>query len=98
MSFGGRRAGRLKEDAGIVDDSVHPADVVYLMGEFPGLGCAAEVTDDYSCGVWGEVAERRRPLEGAGVQDNVVALSHQDPRGATAESVGGAGDEDTRHG
>jgi hypothetical protein len=81
-----------------VDDSVHPADVVHLIGECPGLGCAGQVADDHSRGVRGEVAERRRPLEGAGVQDYVMALTHENPGGATAESVGGAGDEDSGHG
>ena len=42
MTFGGCGAGRLEEDAGIVDNSVHPADLVHLTGEVPGLGCAAE--------------------------------------------------------
>jgi hypothetical protein len=28
VTLGGRSAGRLKEDTGIVDDRVHPADVV----------------------------------------------------------------------
>ena len=98
MTFGGRAAGRLEEDAGIVDDSVHPADLVHLTGEVSGLGCAAEVADDDSRGVRGEVAERRRPLAAAGVQDNVMAVTHEGTGGGAAESVGGAGDEDTGHG
>jgi hypothetical protein len=98
VTFGGCGAGRLEEDAGIVDNSVHPADLVHLTGEVPGLGCAAEVADDDSRGVRGEVAERRRPLAAAGVQDNVMAFTHEDTGGGAAESVGGAGDEDTGHG
>src|SRR6185369_6486504 len=98
VTVGGREAGRLEEDAGIVDNSVHPADLVHLTGEFPGLGCAAEVADDHSRGVRGEVAERRRPLAAAGVEDNVMAFTDEDTGGGTAESVGGAGDEDTGHG
>jgi hypothetical protein len=98
VAVGGRGAGRLEEDAGVVDDSVHPADLVYLIGECSGLGGAAEVADDDSRGVRGEVAERCRPLEGAGVQDNLMAFTDEDTGGATAESVGGAGDEDTGHG
>jgi hypothetical protein len=38
------------------------------------------------------------PLAGAGVQDNVMALTHEGTGGGAAESVGGAGDEDTGHG
>ena len=98
MTVGGRGAGRLEEDAGIVDNSVHPADLVHLTGEVPGLGGAGEVADDHSRGVRGEVAERRRPLAAAGVQDNVMAVTDEDPGGGAAESVGGAGDEDTGHG
>jgi hypothetical protein len=81
-----------------VDDSVHPADVVDLIGEFSGLGCAAEVAGDDSCGVRGEVTERRGPLAGAGVENNVMAFTYQGSGGGAAEPVGGAGDEDTGHG
>jgi hypothetical protein len=98
VTFGGRAAGRLKEDAGIVDNSVHPADLVHLTGEVSGLGCAAEVADDHSRRVRGEVAERRRPLASAGVEDNVMAFTDEDTGGGAAESVGGAGDEDAGHG
>src|SRR6185312_15228868 len=98
VAVGGCGAGRLEEDAGVVDDSVHPADLVHLAGEFPGLGCAAEVADDDSRGVRGEVAERRRPLVAAGAEDNVMAFTDEGTGGGAAESVGGAGDEDTGHG
>ena len=98
MAFGGRSAGRLEVDTGIVDDSVHPADAVHLIGEVPGLGCAGEVADDHSRSVRGEVAERRCPLQGAGVQDHVMAITHEDTGGGATEPVGGAGDEDTGHG
>jgi hypothetical protein len=90
--------GRLEEDGGIVDNSVHPADLVHLTGEVPGLGGAGQVADDDSRGVRGEVAERRRPLAGAGVQDNVMAFTDEGTGGGAAESVGGAGDEDAGHG
>ena len=76
----------------------HPADVIHLIGEFPGLCRTAEVAEDDSRGVRGEVSQRRRPLAGAGVEDNLMALTYKDPGGEVAESVGGAGDEDTRHG
>jgi len=98
VTFGGCGAGRLEEDAGIVDHSVHPADLVHLTGEVPGLGCAAEVADDHSRRVRGEVAERRRPLAAARVEDNVMALTDEGTGGGPAESVGGAGDEDSGHG
>ena len=51
-----------------------------------------------SRGVRGEVAERRRPLASAGVEDNVMAFTDEGTGGGAAESVGGAGDEDTGHG
>jgi hypothetical protein len=98
VTVGGRGAGRLEVDAGIVDNSIHPADRVHLTGELSGLGCAAEVADDDSRGVRGQIAERRRPLASAGVQDHVMAVLQEDTGGGAAEPVGGAGDEDTGHG
>ncbi len=68
------------------------------MGELSGLGCAAKVADDHSCGVRGEAAKRRRPIGGAGVEDNVMAFTEEDTGGGAAESVRGAGDEDAGHG
>jgi len=72
--------------------------LVHLAGEFPGLGRAAEVADDDSRGVRGQIAERRRPLARAGVQDDVMAVTDEDTGGGAAGSVGGAGDEDAGHG
>jgi hypothetical protein len=46
VTVSGRGAGRLEEDAGKVDNSVHPADLVHLTGEVSGLGGAGEVADD----------------------------------------------------
>src|SRR5215469_3267229 len=97
VPLGGRGAGWLEEDGGLVDDSVHPADLVHLIGELSGLRCAAEVADDRSRGTRGEVAERRRPLASAGVQDNVMTATDEDASGSTTKPVGGAADEDTRH-
>ena len=85
MTFGGCGAGRLEEDVGVVDHGVHPADLVHLAGEFPGLGCAGQVADDDSRGVHSEVAERRRPLAAAGVQHHVMAFIHEDTGGGAAE-------------
>ena len=98
MTVGGRGAGRLEKDPGIVDDSVHPADAVHLIGEFPGLGCAAEVADDDSRGVRCEVTQRRCPLAGAGVEDDVMPFPQESTGSGAAQPVGGAGDEDTGHG
>jgi hypothetical protein len=81
-----------------VDSSVHPADLVHLIGDFSRFGCAGQVADDDSSGVRGEVAECRRPLASAGVQDNVMAFSHEGTGGGAAESVSGTGDEDAGHG
>jgi hypothetical protein len=81
-----------------MNNSVHPADLVHLTGEVPGLGGAAEVADHHSRRVRGKVAERRQPLAAAGVEDDVMAFTDQGIGGGAAESVGGAGDEDTGHG
>jgi len=63
----------------------------------PAMRSAAEVSDDDPRGARGEVAERRCPLPGAGVQDNLMAFTHKGPGSSAAEPVGGAGDEDTGH-
>jgi hypothetical protein len=39
-----------------VDDSVHRADAVHPIGEFSGLGSAAQVADDDSRGAQRDVA------------------------------------------
>jgi hypothetical protein len=81
-----------------VDNSVHPADLVYLIGESSGLGCTGQVADDDSRSVRGQVAQHRSPLASARVEDNIMAFPHKETGGGTAESVGRAGDEDTGHG
>jgi hypothetical protein len=92
VAFGGRGTGGLEVDAGVVDDSVHPADLVHLIGELRGLGCAGEVADDDSRGVRGEVAEHSRPLASAGVEDNVRAFSHERRRRGLSPRATGQGD------
>jgi len=71
-----------------VDDSVHPADVVHLVGEQPGFGCAAEVADDDSCGARSKVGDSRCSRSGTGVQDNIMSLIDEDTGGPAAEPVG----------
>jgi hypothetical protein len=68
-----------------MDDRVHPADAIRLTGEFPRLRPTAEVAEDDSRGVRGEASQRRRPLANAGVEDNVMALTHVDPGGGAAD-------------
>ena len=97
MTFGGCGAGRLEVDAGIMDNSVHRADVVHLAGEVSGLGGAAEVADDHSSGVRREIVERRRPLASPGVQDDVMTFTDEGTGSGAAKTFGGAGDEDTGH-
>src|SRR4029077_11004683 len=57
VAVGGGGAGRLEVDAGVVDDRVHPADVVHPSGERPGLGCAGQVADDDSRCARGEASD-----------------------------------------
>ena len=57
VAVGGGGAGRLEVDAGVVDDRVHPADVVHLSGERPGLGHAGQVADDDSRRARGEASD-----------------------------------------
>jgi hypothetical protein len=79
-----------------VDHRVHAADVVHLIGEPPGLGCAAEIADDDSCRMRGEVGDSRNAPPAAGMQDNVMARIDEDDGDGAAEPVGGAGDENAR--
>jgi len=74
-----------------VDDRVHAANVIDLLGEQPGLGRAGEVADDDSRGALGKAGDRRRPRSAAGVQDDLMALINEDTGGSAAEPVGGAG-------
>ncbi len=91
-------AGRLEEDARVVDDRIHPTDVVHLLGEPSVLGRAGEVADDDSRGAGGKVGDGRSSLSGTGMEDDVMALINDDTGGGPAEPVGGTGDKDARHG
>ena len=64
-------------DAGVVDDGVHPAELVDLIGHGPGLLEVGEVADDHGRPVAGEVGQVGGPLVAAGVDDHLVAVIEQ---------------------
>ena len=97
MTLGRRSPRGLEVDAGIVDDGVHAAEGVDLVGEGARLGRAAEVADGHTPGARGEIGEDGRTLPAARVQHDLVALVQESAGGGEAEPVGGAGDEDASH-
>ncbi len=78
-----------------MNNRIHPADGIHLTGQVPGLRRTAQVADHDSRRARHEAAERRYPLAGTGVQDNLMAVTHQGPGGEAAEPVCRAGDKDT---
>ena len=80
-------------DAGVVDDGIHPAELIDLIGQRPGLFHAGEVADDHGRPAGGEVGQVGGPLVAAGVDDYLVAVIEQRGGGVAAEPLGGAGDE-----
>ena len=94
----GRRVPRgLEIDAGVVDDGVHAAEGVDLVGDGARLGRAAEIPDGHTHRARREIGEDGRALAAARVQHDLVALVEESAGGGEAEPVGGAGDEDTSH-
>jgi hypothetical protein len=84
-------------DAGVVDDGVHPAELVDLVGEVDGLLGAAEIADDQGCTAVDQVRQRGRAVGVAGVDDDLVPVVEQGGGGGSAESLGGTGDQDASH-
>jgi len=80
-----------------VDDRVHPAAGVDLVRNASRLDGAAEVTDHHAGRARCDVGERSRAFVGSRVQDDLMALVHELPRGGAAEAVRAAGDEDAGH-
>ena len=64
-------------DAGVVDDGVHPAELVDLVGEGPGLPGAGEIPDNACCTAVDQVGERGRSFAVAGVEDHLVPVVEQ---------------------
>src|SRR4051812_23498251 len=92
-----REDGRARVDAGVVDDGVHAAEVVDLIGDSPRFVLVCEVADNDGGATVDEVAHRVGARAVAHVHDNFVPVVDQRFRSGVAESVGGAGDEDAGH-
>jgi hypothetical protein len=84
-------------DAGVVDDRVHPAQAVHLVGDAAGLLEVGQVPDDGRSPPVQEVAHGREPVAVAGVDDDLVPVVEQRVGGRPSETVCGAGDEDACH-
>ena len=97
MPFQAGVAAGVAVDAGIVDDGVHPAELVDLIGHGPDLLEAGEVADDHCRSPCGEVGQVSGPLVAAGVDDDLVAVIEQRGGGVAPEALGGAGDENAGH-
>lgn len=61
-------------DAGVVDDGIHPAELVDLVGKGPGLLGACEIPDNDCCTAVDQVGQRGRSWGVAGVDDDLVPL------------------------
>ena len=89
---------RVAVDAGVVDDGVHPAELVDLVGEGPGLLGAGEIADDQGGAAVDEIGQvGGRSVSVAGVDDDLVAVVEQSDGGGSAESLRGAGDQHASH-
>src|SRR6478735_12129313 len=97
MAFWGGLAGDVAVDTGVVDDGVHAAEPVDLLGHVAGFTLTGEVADDDGRSVAGEVAQRGRPLVVTGVDDDLVAVGEQLGGGCSAQALGGAGDQGSGH-
>jgi hypothetical protein len=84
-------------DAGVVDDGVHPAELVDLLGEVPGLLSAGEIADNDCCTAVDQVGQRGRSAGVAGVHDDLVSAVEKGGGGGSAESLGRTGDQDASH-
>ena len=76
---------------------VHVSEAVHLTCERARLADVGEVADDAVGAAVEEVAQGLEPVAAASVDDDVVSLLEQRLRGHSAETIGGAGDEDARH-
>jgi hypothetical protein len=68
-------------DGRVVDDGIHPAEAVDLIGETARLFRAGEVADDDGCSEVDEISEDRRSFWIACVDDHLVAAVDQVPGG-----------------
>jgi hypothetical protein len=63
-----------------VNDRVHPAEIIDLVGKAPSLPLARQVSDDNICAKIGEVSEACRALRIARMHDNLVTMLDQGRR------------------
>jgi hypothetical protein len=84
-------------DARVVDDGVHPAEGVDLIGHADGLRRAREVADRDAGRLRADVAEVGRSGLAARVEHDLVPVVEQHARRREPEPVGRSGDEDACH-
>ena len=83
--------------ARVVDDCVHPSQLVDLLGEPAGLFPAGEVTDDHGGPPLGEVGNRGRTVRVADMNDHLMTVIEQVSGGGLPQALGGAGHQDASH-
>ena len=74
MSLGRVFPRALEVDAGVVDDGVHAADGVDLVGDGARVGRAAQIADGHSFGARSEIGQGGRALPAARVQHDLVSF------------------------
>ena len=79
-----------------MDDRVHPAERVHLVGDASRLLIDGQIADHDRSALVPKVTHGCEPLLVADVDDHVVALLEERPGGVPSQTVGGAGDEDAR--
>ncbi len=77
-----------RDDAGVVDHGIHPADGIDLPGEVADLRDIRQVADRGDSTLIHELLHGRQPGSGADMHDNVVAFAEQRPGRGMAQAVG----------
>ena len=84
-------------DPGVVDDRIHPAEPVHLVGDALGLPLVRQVADHHHGAPVHQVLNRVEPLTATHMEHDPVAVGEQRCGCRLAQPVGRARDEDSRH-
>jgi hypothetical protein len=80
-----------------VDDRVHAADRVDLVGDASSLDGAAQVANDEAFRVRSQIGDGRRAFTIARVQNDLMTLADERRGGRPPQSVCAAGDKNASH-
>jgi hypothetical protein len=81
-------------DAGVVNDRVHPAELVHLNGDVARLLKIGQVPNHGRSAPFHEVTHGGEPVAVASVDDDLMPVVEQSPRSRPSQAICGAGDED----